>query len=126
MPDNKHQEFKKITLRFLKEAGLYRPFLNYIMSLNGNNWYDISLYNWFEKKLIDQTLGQTNFTEHLAIKKHFYIKGRLTALFKEYLTKKYPNKFQFAVKKWYVDENTIIDIEKDLIKLKIYEAPRDF
>lgn len=123
MPDKKHQEFKKITLRFLKEVGLYRPFLNYIMSLDGK-WYNTNLSNWFEKKLIDQTLGQTNFTEHLVIKKHFCIKGRITALFREYLTKKYPNKFQFAVQKWYVDENTIIDTEKDLIKLKIYETPK--
>ena len=58
--DKKHNEFKKVTFRFLKDAGLFPSFIKYLKTKKK----DIR-EEWFKKDHIDSIIGQTTFTSFL-------------------------------------------------------------
>jgi len=85
----KHEERKKVVIRFLKECGFYHQFLKYLKTEKGSR-----TYKWYEKKTIDSILGELNFTEYLSVYGEFRMNTFLTAFFRTYLKKIYGNKYK--------------------------------
>ena len=118
-------EINKIyVIRFLKEAGLFELFKNYIKFCVENDII-IDRTAWYKQEKIDRILGRLRFTEY-AVNKGLKItdnytnrKFTLTKLLRIYLVRKYGRIFNFAFP-WLLDNdiaNKYIDSNNNLIKL---------
>ena len=110
--NKKHNEFKKVTLRFLKDAGLFPSFIKYLKTKKK----DIR-EEWFKKDHIDSIIGQTTFTSFL-IEKGVCPDYKITKYFRTYLNKKYPGKYDFGHVGFIMeDDYNKIDIDTDIVTI---------
>lgn len=119
------KEFKKIALRFLKEAGLYKAFFKYIL-YNDLDMSKTPYKGWYDKKYINSIFGDTYFTQF--IEKKYLNRDcgfTVTSLFKAYLEKKYPGRFKFSTP-LYAREMLLdrIDTITDIIKFNNNEKEK--
>lgn len=92
------KEGKKVALRFLKEAGLYTAWKEYIVNETERNKnqgliVNITVKNWSKRNFIDSIFGATLFTEFLKNKYGFEITSNISNFFRIYINEMYKNKF---------------------------------
>lgn len=92
------KEGKKIALRFLKEAGLYAAWKEYVVNeaernKNQGSIVNITVKNWSKRNFIDSIFGCTLFTEFLKNKYGFEMASNISNFFRVYVEEMYKNKF---------------------------------
>ena len=109
------EEYKKIALRFLKEAGvltqwhLYIHKKGYCSDFNGKR---MNSKNWYDVEFIDRIFGRTLFTDFLEESSNLIIEGfSMSDLFRTYIRKNYPNEYHFRCPN-YVKKHIAEAIEK--------------
>lgn len=95
------EEYKKIALRFLKEAGLLNYWRKYISS-DGycskveDNIERLTSSNWYKVKYIDRVFGRTLISEFLEKNCNLDLKGySVSDLFRTYLRKNHTNEYTY-------------------------------
>ena len=94
-----NEEYKKIALRFLKEAGILAQWNRYVHN-NGYcsdfNGKQLTNKNWYDVEQIDRIFGRTLFTDFLRKNCGMRVRfGSVSELFRAYVRKNYPNEFIF-------------------------------
>jgi len=119
------KEGKKIALRFLKEAGLYTAWKEYIVNeaernKNQGSIINITVKNWGKRKFIDSIFGCTLFTEFLKNKYGFEMASNISNFFRVYIEEMYKNKFILSFSPRYSSFlRQAIDKETGSINIKI-------
>jgi len=119
------KEGKKIVLRFLKEAGLYTAWKEYIVNeaernKNQGSIINITVKNWGKRKFIDSIFGCTLFTEFLKNKYGFEMASNISNFFRVYIEEMYKNKFILSFSPRYSSFlRQAIDKETGSINIKI-------
>ncbi len=119
------KEGKKIALRFLKEAGLYTAWKEYIVNeaernKNQGSIINITVKNWGKRKFIDSIFGCTLFTEFLKNKYGFEMASNISNFFRVYIEEMYKNKFILSFSPKYNSFlRQAIDKETGSINIKI-------
>ncbi len=84
--------WRKITLRFLKDTGLYKKWVDYVAYLQikrPESTEYVTSKNWFDKPFIDNIFGHTNFTAFIRKHSDFKVRGSVSDLFRIYLREMY-------------------------------------
>ena len=120
------KEGKKVALRFLKEAGLYTAWKEYISSDEKRKKYcsntprQITTKDWYKKTNIDSIFGDTLFTNFLLNKYNLNFPSTISSLFRFYLRTIYGNKFSLKLPFYYDAINkTICTIDKETNNIHI-------
>lgn len=120
------KEGKKVALRFLKEAGLYSAWKEYVTSDEKRKKYcrtsprALTVKNWYIKNYIDEIFGETLFTNFLLNKYNFHISSTISTVFRFYLRTIYGKKFRFKLRGDYESASrdlVIIDKETGNVNL---------
>jgi hypothetical protein len=116
-----YEEYRKIVIRFLKDAGLYKLFIGYLnFEAKKRGFYCGTKSTWYKQEYIDRILGRTDFTRYLEDVKNLKPKGKITTIFRTYLHKKYNNKFQLY-RRYFISEHDAlynnIDVENNIINV---------
>jgi hypothetical protein len=85
------KQYKKITLRFLKETGLYRAWFDYIKTPGGRDF--IGNKKWYDKEFVISIFGATRFTGYLADKCGIILYDSIYKYFRTYVELYYPDAF---------------------------------
>ena len=84
------KQYKKITLRFLKEIGLYKAWINYLNSPEGK---DFVCGKWYDKRYIISILGATTFTKYIGKYYGIILQAPIFKYFRTYVELYYPDVF---------------------------------
>lgn len=122
------KEGKKVALRFLKEAGLYSAWKEYVTSDEKRKKYcstspkTLTVKNWYIKNYIDEIFGETLFTNFLLNKYNFYIPSTISTVFRFYLSTIYGKKFMFNLRRGYDSvSRDLVTIDKETGNVNLFK-----
>lgn len=80
------KEYKKVAIRFLKEAGLYKAWQDYLKyEENKSNSSFTNKGDWYKTNCVDEIIGRSSFTFYLTKCKQFKLPINCVHIFRSYI-----------------------------------------